>query len=115
MALTALQVRQCLMILFPEPSWSNNATGAAVAGAHEAEARAVLAAIDASQETIVGQILTAWDDAVLDESSISATSTNKGFSTSGRKARKLLRSQLVSVLGYDPTPGYGTGFGVGRG
>ena len=105
MALTAAQIQNCIMILFPVPSWTNNASGAAVAGAHETEACAVLGAVTAEQETIVETILTAWTSAMLDESSIGANTANKGFSTSGKRARAILRAQLVSVLGYDPTPG----------
>ncbi len=102
MALTSLETRKCLMMLFPEPSWINTRTGAGIQGSHEAEAQTALAAIDVDQITIVRTILTAWDAALLDESSITATGANKGFSTSGKRARKLLREQLISAIQYMP-------------
>lgn len=107
MALTETQIRKCLMLLFPTPSWQNNQTGAAVAGETEDQARDVLEAVDATQQTIIGTIVTAFDSVLTDSSSLAATGTNKGFADSGKRQRKLLREQLVSVLSYDPTPGYG--------
>lgn len=114
MALTPAQIESCMIMLFPIPSWTNNQTGAAVAGAHETEAEAVLADLTASQEAKVAVIVTAFDVAFLNESRIEATSSNKGFSTSGQRARDLHRAQLVAVLRYDPTPGLND-FCVGRG
>ena len=114
MALTAAETRKCLTILFPRPSWVNTQTGAQIAGSHEAVATTVLAAVDASQITLIQTILTAWDAAWLDESGISGNGSNKGFSTSGKRARRLLREQLCSVLAYDPTPGLDAGM-IGRG
>lgn len=115
MALTEAQIRKCLMLLFPIPTWQNNQTGAAVAGETEDLARVVLEAVDATQQTIIRTIVTAFDAVLIDSSSLTATGTNKGFSDSGRRQRRLLREQLVSVLSYDPTPGYGSGTMIGRG
>lgn len=67
----------------------------------------MLEAVDATQQSLIATILTTFDSAMLDSSSLAATGTNKGFSDSGKRARKLVREQLVSVLSYDPTPGYG--------
>lgn len=114
MALTSQQVRKCLTILCPTPSDSKADTGSGVPGWVEKEARAVLAAVDADQEALIAPILTAWDNAWLDESSIDAQATNKGFSTSGKRARKLIREQLVGVLGYEPQPNRHSGYQIGR-
>lgn len=114
MALTDLQLTKCLAILFPKPSEVRADSGSGTAGWLEDEARAVLEAVDASQESLIGQILTGWDAAWLDETSIDAQATNKGFSTSGKRTRQLLREQLVSVLGYEPMPNRSCGPMIGR-
>lgn len=109
MALTSAENRKCLVILFPSPLRSANRPDLPM----QEEALAVLGAVDADQTTLIRQVLTAWDAAFLDESSIDATAANKGFSTSGRRARRLAREQLVSILSYDPQPQNGCMIGRG--
>lgn len=110
MALTSIEKRKCLVILFPQPLRSANRPDLPM----QEEALAVLGAVDADQEALIRSVLTAWDEGFLDESSIDAREGNKGFSTSGERVRTVCRQQLVSVLSYDPQP-TSSGPMIGRG